>query len=592
MTIDRVRSAVRIALVAVGVLGSLTLMSLAVRALLWWPVGLAALLAFGLGVLAARRLARHLPRRIVLEVDFERPVVEHVPADPLGRLIASDGLVLRDLVDALRRGAGDRRVTGLVARVGPAAPGLAQVQEIRAAVAEFRAAGKSAVAIAETFGEDRNALAGFYLATAFEEIHLLPAGDLMTVGLHKRLPFLRRLLDMIGVVPDFGRRREFKSAADMLTEERMSPSQREAETALLEARFDQVVAGIATARNLDPEAVRALVDRSPLQAAEALEAGLVDRLSYRDEVYEPAKEGAKLLSVATYLKRAGRPDRRGDRVALIYGVGPVLRKSRPLNAISPGFTLSSDEVAAAFRAAVEDRKVKAVVFRVDSPGGSAIASEVIWREVGRARAAGKPVVVSMGNVAASGGYYVAAGADKIVAQPATVTGSIGVISGKLVHADAMAKMGIGFDEVHAGAHAGMWSPDRPFTDSERERFEAGLDAVYETFKSRVADGRGMAPDQVEEVARGRVWDGAAAHRLGLVDELGGLVTAVDLAKQAAHLDQAQLVVFPRRRWRAAMRRRAATTDALAPLARLLAGAAGGAALKAAAEPTLPLLYDG
>ncbi len=575
MKIDRLRSAIRAGVLVLLVLLATTVVVLAVEAMTAWPIALGAALLAVAGYLAAARLERWLPRRIVLDVDLEREIVELVPANPVGRLLAAEALVLRDVVDALRRAAADRRVVGLVARVGPGAPGLAQAQDIRDAIAEFRAAGKPAVAFAETFGEDRTAMIGYYLATAFDEIHLLPTADVMTTGLHRRRPFLRGLLDRLGVVPDVGRRREYKSAADIFTETEMSPPFREAEEALVGSQYDQIVAGIAAGRGLDEAAVRAAIDGAPLLAGEALSAGLVDGLSYRDEVYERAKERGKLVGIARYLERAGRPDRKGAGVALIYGVGPVVRKGGGLNPFQPGYALSSDDVGAAFRAAVKDRKVKAIVFRIDSPGGSAVASEVVWREVARAREAGKPVVASFGNVAASGGYYVAAGADHIVCQPGTVTGSIGVVTGKLVDRAAWEKTGVRFDEVHAGEHAAMWSADRPFTDGERARLEAGLDAVYDAFKARVETGRSLTPAAVEAAARGRVWAGDHAHRLGLVDELGGLARAVGVAAAAADLDRVRVVVMPRRKRTDLLRRRRPEPDALAALVRQAVAAVRG-----------------
>ncbi len=496
-------------------------------------------------------LRRRVPRRTVLELDLERGVVERIPPEPLGRALTAGTPVLRDVVDALLRAADDDRVIGLVARLGNGKVGPAQAQELRDAVKAFRAGGKQAYAFAETFGEGRSATVAYHLASAFDEIHLQPLGEVHLTGLVARTPFLRRLLDRLAVVPDLDHRREYKSAMYLLTEDRYTAPHREATMGILDSQLAQIVADVAEDRRLDPAAVRTLMDRAPLLPHEAVEAGLVDALSYRDQVYERA-EGTKgsLLTVDAYLRRAGRPHRRGTRVALVYGVGGIQRGAPRFDPLSRTSSMGADAVAQALREAVADDEVRAILFRVDSPGGSAVASEVIRREVVRAREAGKPVVVSMGDVAGSGGYWIAVDADRIVAQPGTVTGSIGVVSGKLVTRDAWAKLGVDVDELHVGRNATMFTPDRPFSDSERARLRASLDFLYDEFKARVADGRSLAPDRVEELARGRVWTGADAHRLGLVDELGGLETALAIVRELAGLQPdapVRLVEYPRRR---------------------------------------------
>lgn len=280
-----------------------------------------------------------------------------------------------------------------------------------------------------------------------------------------------------------------------------------------------------------------------------MEEGLIDRITHRDEAYETAKgDGKGYMFVDQYLKRAGRPHRRGKRIALIYGTGSITRGSSGFDPMTRGSSFGADDVAKAFREARDDKKVRAIVFRVDSPGGSAMGSEVVHREVLRARESGKPVVVSMGSVAGSGGYYVAAPADKIVAQPATVTGSIGVVSGKLATGDAWRRVGINWDELSIGRNASFNSPIKAYSESERQRLEAGLDVIYEGFKERVASGRSMGADRVEEVAKGRVWTGSKAKELGLVDELGGLDRAIELARELADIEEGaplSLQVYPK-----------------------------------------------
>ncbi len=545
------RSRIRNLFVVAAGMAALVLIVVAVRILVR-PVA-AVVLAAAVVVLAAvyRLVRRRVAKGTVLELDLEGGMVERVPPEPVGRALAAGAVVVRDVVDALAGAATDDRVTALVVRLGNARFGLAQAQELREAVKAFRAAGKRAFAFAETFGEGRSATVAFYLAAAFDEVHLQPLGELHLTGLVARTPFLRRLLDLAGVIPDLDHRREYKAAMYVLTEDHYTAPHREATLAILDSQLTQIVSGIAEDRGLDPATVRRLVDEAPLFPHEAVEAGLVDALSYRDEVYGRARgDRGRLLTVDAYLRRAGRPHRRGTKVALVYGVGGIQRGAPRFDPLSRTSSLGADTVARAFREAVADDKVKAIVFRVDSPGGSAVASEVVRREVVRAREAGKPVVVSMGDVAGSGGYWISTDADRIVAQPGTITGSIGVVSGKFVTRDAWAKAGVDFDELHLGRNATMFTPDRPFTDTERDRLETSLDFIYDQFKARVAEGRGLHPDRVEEIAKGRVWTGEEAHRLGLVDELGGFDAALAAARELAGIEPdapVKLVEYPKPR---------------------------------------------
>jgi len=280
----------------------------------------------------------------------------------------------------------------------------------------------------------------------------------------------------------------------------------------------------------------------------------VDGLAYRDEVYARAREqgggSARFLYLDRYRERAGRSRRADHTIALIYGIGAVTRGASSYDPMSGETTMGSDTVARAIRSAVDDNSVDAIVFRVNSPGGSFVASDAIWRETLLARDAGKPVVITMGNVAASGGYFVAMGADGIVAQPGTITGSIGVLAGKMVTRDMWPKIGLSWDEVHSSRNATMWSGLRPYTPDEWSRLQAWLDRVYEDFTGKVAEGRALPLERVQEIAKGRVWTGEEALEVGLIDAVGGFPTAIRLAKEAAGIDPDALVrlkVFPARK---------------------------------------------
>jgi protease IV len=515
---------------------------------------LAVLLIIAVTVVALRLKpsAPPLPDKIILSVDLTQGLADG-PGEPgLLRLVVGAKPNLRDFLDAIEAAEADPRVKGIIARVGADEFSLAEVQQIRDAIAGLRTEGKFAIAFADSFGEFGAGTRPYYLATAFEQIWLQPMGSVGLTGLYSDTSFFKGTLDLLGIVPEFDHRGRFKTAANVLTETKMTPPHREEVEDLLTSIAGQVVGGIAQARRLAPDAVRATIDRGPLLADEALQAKLVDRLGYRDEViaavHKRAGSDAELIALPTYLDGVKRPHRQGQRIALIYGSGLIVRGGGSAGPLSGSEEMAADRMGRAFRAAVRDPKVRAILFRIDSPGGSAVASETIWRNVVFARERGKPVVVSMGGVAGSGGYYIAAPADKIVAEPATLTGSIGVLAGKLVVSDLLKKIGVSTDAAQFGANAAMFSATSQFSPFARSRLEAFLDATYQGFKDHVAAGRHMSPDAVEAVAKGRVWSGEEAKARGLVDALGGYETALRLAKEAAHIpagEPIQLTVFPR-----------------------------------------------
>ncbi|MEN3357988.1 MAG: protease [Mycobacteriales bacterium] len=489
---------------------------------------------------------------LLLELDLTEPVLEQPPTDPVGWLQARRRTTMRALLDGLREAADDPRVRGLVAKVGGPV-GLARAQEVRDAVLAFRASGKPAVAWAETFGEFAGGTVPYLLATGFGEIWLQPSGDVGLTGLANEVTFLRGALDKLGVQPEIARRHEYKNAVDRIVERGFTQAHREASARVLESAFEQVVDAIAGSRGLSAERVAELVDQAPLLSGEALEAGLIDKVGYRDEVYaalraklgedvelrylnryQPARspvEQIRKLATQVADRVAGRTE---PVVALISGVGAI-RVGHSGRGPMSGPAMGSATVSAALRGAARDDRVRAVVFRVDSPGGSYVASDTIWREVGRVRAAGKPVVVSMGEVAGSGGYFVAMGADLIVAEPGTITGSIGVFAGKPVITGLLDRVGLSSDAVQQGRRARMLSNRRPFDEDEWQTLERWLDHVYADFVGKVAAGRQLSTEQVHEVARGRIWTGADARERGLVDELGGLRRATVIARERAGL---------------------------------------------------------
>jgi protease IV len=474
---------------------------------------------------------------LLLEVDLtERPAAD--AEDPLARLRARGRHQLRPTLRALHEAAADRHVVGLVAKVGGTIP-WATMQELRLGVRAFAASGKPTIAWAESFGEAYGGMPAYVLATGFDEIWLQPGGGLGMLGVGVEATFVRGALDHLGIEPQIEQRHEFKNAADTVMRTGFTQAHRIALDRLAESIFTEAVAAIAAGRGLDTERVRELADSGPRTAPEAREVGLVDALGYRDEAYAAmrARVGAdaELLFADRWRpqRRPHVPARHKGHVALVEVRGAIV--SGRTRRGPTGRQVGSDSVGAALRAATNDDHVRAVVLHVDSPGGSAVASDTIWREVCRVRDAGKPVVVSMGEAAASGGYFISCPADVIVALPSTLTGSIGVFGGKMVVRELFDRLGLTTGTVSYGARSQMFSARRGFSDDERERLAATIDAIYEDFVAKVSQGRGLPVAEIESIARGRVWTGSDAIGIGLVDELGGLRDAVRIARSRAGL---------------------------------------------------------
>ena len=480
------------------------------------------------------------PQRL-LELDLTEPLVAPDLDDPIARLRSRGRRLLRPTLRALHEAAEDRHVFGLIAKVGGMWP-WATMQEVRRGVQAFAASGKPTLAWAESFGEvGYRDMAAYVLATAFGEVWLQPGGGVGLLGVGIETTFVRGTLDRLGVEPQFEQRYEYKNAADVILRKEFTAAHREALERLTESVFSDAVESIADARGLTHDQVRELIDTGPRTASEAQAAGLVDRLGYRDQAYEAMRtrigDKPELLFADRWRPRRkiAPPPHRRDHVALVEVRGGISSGRTRRNPM--GRQAGSDTVSAQLRAAHDNDRAHAVVLRVESPGGSAVASEVIWREVWRLRESGKPVVVSMADVAASGGYYIACPADVIVALPATLTGSIGVLGGKLVVDGLLERMGVNTGSVQRGARALMYSLRREFSEDERARFAATIDAIYNDFVAKVAAGRRRPIPEIEAVARGRVWTGQDALEAGLVDELGGIRDATRIARERADLPE-------------------------------------------------------
>jgi protease IV len=495
---------------------------------------------------------------LVLELDLLTPVATAPPQDPLSAFRARHRTQLTDVIEGLRRGARDQHVGGLIAQCDGAAHSAAVTQELRDAVLEFRRSGKPTVAWAQSFGELAPGTIGYFLATAFDEVWLQPSGGIGLTGLNARAVFLREALDRLGLHPDLGQRHEYKNAMNTFTQTEFTDAHRESLGRIVESTGEHMLNGVSEARKISVERFRELIDQGIIGAADAKAAGLIDHVGYRDEAYTAMARHVggrmRLRYVGRYNQAATKNRallatviRKRGTVALIYGHGPVTvgrSSTSPLN----GTSMGSETISASLRAAARDDSVSSIVFRVDSPGGSYVASDTIRREVLMARRA-KPVIASMGSVAGSGGYFVSMGADVVVAAPATITGSIGVLAGKMVVKKLVERLGIRMDSVSVGEQAGMFSPAEPFSETQWEIVDRWLDDVYADFVAKAAHDRDMTRDQMHDVARGRIWTGTDARQHGLVDELGGLATAVRLARIRGGIpardDLSDVRVFPR-----------------------------------------------
>ena len=470
----------------------------------------------------------------VVEVNLDKPF----PYTQSSGLFSRPSETYLHLLQRLDRAAEDDNVRGIVLQLDQIAFSFAQLEEVRATVLRAKANGKSVVA----YLNRSTGNAAYLLATAADEIYLHPATGLDLIGLSAELLFLRETLDIVGVEPQVASRGRFKSAPETFTRTGSSPANREQTDALLDDLSGAWAQGIADGRGKELERMWELIDGGPYTAAEALELGLVDGLVYPDELEDRLDEAFTEdheLTDEYGLQDESSGWKPAREIAVVRVTGTIVTgDSSTPGLFGGGFTAGSDSISRQLRKARRTDSVKAVVLRVDSPGGSSFASDDIWRAVEQLKEADKPVVVSMGGTAASGGYYVSAGADRILANPSTITGSIGVYAGPIPSlAGLFEKLGVHSEVYTRGRRAAMWSLSKPLDEQEFAALDRLVGETYSQFKQRVSDGRDMDLEAVEVVAQGRVWSGQAALDNGLVDELGGFLEAIDAAREAAGIDR-------------------------------------------------------
>jgi protease-4 len=494
-----------------------------------------------------------VPSRATLVIRLSGELADGSPDDVIGTwLTGTRRLTVRSIVENLRKARRDPRIANVIVMPsGMEAPYWAKLQEVRDALVDFRKSGKQAVAYLEYGGERE-----YFLATGCDRIFLVPSSPLDISGLSMTELFLRGTLDKIGAYPDMLHIGDYKTATNQLTQKGYTPAHREMDESLNDDMFGQFVRAIAEARKKSAADVQRLMDQGPFLPDDAMRAGLVDDLAYEDEVDGKLRATSGLthkIDLEDYSRVRGSSFGigTGPRIAVLYVAGTIV-SGRSGYDPSGGAVVGSQTLIESIRHIREDRSVRAIVLRIDSPGGSSVASDVIWRElvITRDGNRSRPLVVSMSDLAASGGYYIAAAAPTIVAEPGTLTGSIGIFGGKIVVGDTLGKLGITSDSVYRGRNAEMGSALKPFTAEQRAKLEAQLQLFYDQFVEKVAQGRSLTPEQVDAIGQGRVWTGQQAREIGLVDLLGGLDRAIAVAKQAAKIPAAsdvEIVAYPPRR---------------------------------------------
>ena len=491
------------------------------------------------------------PSNTVLELDLREGVTDQTPTNPFA-MFGGGGLSTLQIVDTLAQAEDDNRVKALLIRLPEAGITPAAADEIRQAVRRFRRSGKPVLAHAQGFQPIGTAVSSYMIGASASELWMQNTSSFQLAGFSADTLFLGRAFEKYGVNAQFEQRYEYKNAVNEYTESDFTPAHREAMTAWMTSIYTSALANAAQDRRLTPQALRAAIEAGPHSSAQALQRRLIDKIGQVEEIEAEAKRragrGSEIMEFADYAASKGERAGSGrNAIAIVGGEGAILTGTGgTADPFGGGSSIMSDDLAEAIYDAIEDDAVKAIVFRVSSPGGSPDASEQILAAVRAAKAAGKPVVVSMGDYAASGGYWISSEANWIVAQPSTLTGSIGVYGGKLVLADALGRFGVDLRNLSIGGeYADAFSPAEPFGPTDRAAFAGTIDRTYEEFIARVARGRNLPPARVREIARGRVWTGAQAKGLGLVDQLGGLEEAIAKARQLAEIPNDESVRFKR-----------------------------------------------
>lgn len=515
-------------------------------------LGLVMIVVLGIAIVvsALRGNRPSIQDNSVLTLRISGALPDYVPDDPFRRIFGAQPQSLGSLLAQFRKAKVDKRISAVMLDIDMSEAGWAKSEEIRGAIADFRTSGKPVYAYME-MGLNKD----YYIASACDKIFVPPPGELFTIGLAADVMFFRGSLDKLGVYPDVYQIGKYKSAGDTFTQKQMTDAHREYINSMLDDLFGRYVEGIAKARNKSVDEVKTLIDNAPYSATQAKDAGLIDGALYHDDVEKELKkrlgykEGDELhIARGSDYKEISQESlglNKGEKIAVVYAAGDIVSGKSSFGG-SGEETIGSDSLVRTINEARDDKGVKAIVLRIDSPGGSGLASDIIWRAVEAAKAK-KPVVVSMGDVAASGGYYIACNANKIVAEPSTITGSIGVVGGKPVLKGFYDWIGVSNEYVMRGKNSGMFRETEKFNDSEQAKFKEFLNNTYDDFITKVGKGRNKDKDYINSIGQGRVWTGSQGKEKGLVDEYGGLDKAIEIAKQLANIPadrSIQRVILP------------------------------------------------
>src|SRR5436190_17568643 len=474
----------------------------------------------------------------VLALKISGSMPDYVPDDPFRRLFGGQPQSLGGLMAQFRKAKVDKRITAVMLEIDMSEAGWAKSEEIRSAIEDFRASSKPGYAYMEV-GLNKD----YYIASACDKIYVPPPGELFTIGLAADVMFFRGSLDKLGVYPDMYQIGKYKSAGDMFTQKQMTDAHREFINSLLDDLSGRYIDGIAKARGKSAADIKTLIDNAPYTAKQAKDVGLIDGAAYHDDVEKELKRRLGYKdSDELHIARASEYRQisqeslglnKGEKIAVVYAAGDITSGKSQFGGEGET-TIGSDSLVKTIEEARDDKGVKAIVLRIDSPGGSGLASDIIWRAIERAKEK-KPVVVSMSDVAASGGYYIACNANKIIAEPSTITGSIGVVGGKPVIKGFYDWIGVTNEYVLRGQNAGIFRESEKFSDSERAKFQEFLKGTYDDFTSKVAKGRKKDQAYIDSIGQGRVWTGKQGKENGLVDEYGGLDKAIEIAKQLSNI---------------------------------------------------------
>lgn len=479
-----------------------------------------------------------LPEKGFLSVNLTGVIEEETPEIPFLR---TPSITMKDLWVALKNASRDRRIEGLYLKLGPLSIGPAKAEEIADCIKKLKSSGKKVIVYSETMGNLE-----YMIASSADKIYLNPSGFLMLNGLASQSIFLKRTLDKLGIKAELEHIEEYKTASNTFTEDKFTPAHREMMNSLMDSIFDTFVKKIAEGRKKSYDEIKSLIDRGPFTAPEALREGLVDKLLYEDEVLKEVKE-KNLIKLKPYLKQAKFIGRK--KIAVLYALGGINLGESGIDPIFGGYVMGSETMRRIMKEIEEDESIKGVVMRIDSPGGSATASDIILRGAKNIKRK-KPLVISMSDVAGSGGYWIATESSWIVAQPTTLTASIGVIGGKFNFKGFYDKIGITMEIVKRGKFSDIYSDYREFTPEEREKIRKEIRWIYDEFRKRVANCRKISEEEVDKIGRGRVWTGEQAKSLKLVDQLGGLDEAISKLKELTGIpvkEEVEIVFYPKRK---------------------------------------------